>query len=526
MSRSLSALCLAALGALFALSACDGLAGEPLVVATLPPVVQRSTPAAQPAALTGPAAPLWAQNCAPCHGASGLGDGPVMETGQIASIPNFADPATMSVHTLEEIYEVITVGRVEKLMPNWNNSLSEQERRDLAQLVLDMRQGQAVAQATDQDSAEATEEATAFPAVLGIVQGTISNGTGGAALDDPDMRAVLHIIDPFFKEVASLEAPVIGDSFEFRDVELRADRGYAVSVVYKGVEFNSALQGGDAALPLLALPVTVYETTSDPSVLKAESLTVYASGTDDGSGSLFLVQLIQMNNTSDRAYVGGVPFTIPQGATWMSESSDPERYRQEGQTLIDSYAVIPNETNPVRLHYLVSASEGQLPQVQIPIDYELGSEVKLLLPLDSYRVESQQLAAQGAQHFQSGVYDSLMGVQMQRGETLSFNLVALPPGSSTSSSAPTTSSSAASGLNGQQVVAVVMAVAGAGLLLAAGVLFWRERRLDSSYEGIARRIAALDVAYKEGKLEERQYYDQRDRLKAQLLRIAQPQSGD
>jgi mono/diheme cytochrome c family protein len=514
---------LAGLGALFALTACDGLAGEPQVVSTLPPVIARPTIAAQVAVLSGPAVPLYLQNCAPCHGDAGRGDGPVMRTGQIPSIPDLTDPSTMSVHTLEEIYQVITEGRVDKLMPNWNNALSDEQRRDLAQLMLDMRQGQAVAQAqpTATEAAQATEEATVLPAILGVVQGTIRNGTGGAGLDDPDMRAVLHIIDAFFQEVGRVEATVTGDSFEFQDVELRADRGYAVSVTYKGVEFNSALQGGDTALPVLALPVTVYETTSDPSVLKINSLTLYASSTGDGSGDLFLVQLIQMNNTSDRAYVGGVPFTIPQGATWMSESGDPTRYHQEGQTIIDNYAVIPNEVNTIRLHYLFSANAGQSPSIQLPMDYDLNSEVRLLLPLRSYRVESQQLAAQGAQHFQSGVYDSFQGVKMQRGDTLSFGLVALPP-----SSGPSIAASTDSGLNSQQVVAVVMAVIGAGLLLAAGVLFWRERRLDRSYEGIARRIAALDVAYKAGKLEERQYYDQRDRLKAQLLRMAQPQSGD
>ena len=288
------------------------------------------------------------------------------------------------------------------------------------------------------------------------------------------------------------------------------------------MEFNSALQGGDTVSPVLVLPVTVYETTTDPSVLRMDSLTMYASHTGDGSSDLFLVQLIQMANASDRAYVGGVSFTIPQGASWVSESSDPMRYRQEGQTIIDSYAVIPNEVNPVRLHYLFAANAGQVPTIQLPIDYDLNSEVKLLLPLRSYRVESQQLAAQGAQHFQSGVYDSFQGVKMQRGETLSFGLVALPPSTAQASAA----TDGGSGLNGQQVVAVVMAVIGVALLLAAGVLLWRERRTDKSYEGIVRRIAALDVAYKDGKLDERQYYDQRDRLKAQLLRVAQSQSGD
>jgi mono/diheme cytochrome c family protein len=66
------------------------------------------------------------QNCAPCHGPTGLGDGPTA-----ASLPYsptaFADPNAVWSLSPAEMFHVTKFGRIERLMPPWQNQLTDDE---------------------------------------------------------------------------------------------------------------------------------------------------------------------------------------------------------------------------------------------------------------------------------------------------------------------------------------------------------------------------------------------------------------
>jgi len=113
------------------LAACSGLAGEPPIVATIPPAFSASPtsglPPENPDLLQG--AQIYAENCTRCHGEAGRGDGQLVLSGQLDDPPlDFTDPATSQGQTLMDWYSTITNGRLEKLMPPWGDALSEQER--------------------------------------------------------------------------------------------------------------------------------------------------------------------------------------------------------------------------------------------------------------------------------------------------------------------------------------------------------------------------------------------------------------
>lgn len=111
------------------LTACSGLGGEPPIVATLPPPRSEviGLPAEPPNLLQG--AQVYAENCTRCHGEAGRGDGQLVLSGQLPDPPrDFTDPATAQGQSLVDWYAIITNGRLEKLMPPWGNSLSEQAR--------------------------------------------------------------------------------------------------------------------------------------------------------------------------------------------------------------------------------------------------------------------------------------------------------------------------------------------------------------------------------------------------------------
>jgi mono/diheme cytochrome c family protein len=113
-----------------ALVACGGLAGEPQIVATLPPqptiVPDIGYPLEPPNLARG--AQVYAANCTRCHGLSGASDGELVKSGEVPKMPAFTDPATARGQKPQEWFNTITNGRLDKLMPNWNEALSEEDR--------------------------------------------------------------------------------------------------------------------------------------------------------------------------------------------------------------------------------------------------------------------------------------------------------------------------------------------------------------------------------------------------------------
>ena len=127
-----------ALLAVVALAACGSLTDEPRIVGTVP-ARAASVPVDRPvSAESSPGARLFAERCTPCHGDGGRGDGPLVLAGQIAAPPDFTQPATMSVAGEQAIFDTITAGRIEKMMPPWADALTADERRALAQFVLEL----------------------------------------------------------------------------------------------------------------------------------------------------------------------------------------------------------------------------------------------------------------------------------------------------------------------------------------------------------------------------------------------------
>lgn len=116
--------------ALFIVAGCSGLAGEPQIVATIPPPTPAPTEVGHP--LTPPdialGAAIFADRCIACHGETGAGDGALVRTGQIPNAGNFTDPATGEAQRPTEWFATITNGRIEKMMPPWRDALTEAER--------------------------------------------------------------------------------------------------------------------------------------------------------------------------------------------------------------------------------------------------------------------------------------------------------------------------------------------------------------------------------------------------------------
>ncbi len=93
---------------------------------TSPPYdpTQVTVPTTLPFAAAGRASYL--ENCAPCHGETGLADGPTA-----ADLPGpataFADAAALWERSPAQLFHTTKFGRLEKLMPPWANQLTDDE---------------------------------------------------------------------------------------------------------------------------------------------------------------------------------------------------------------------------------------------------------------------------------------------------------------------------------------------------------------------------------------------------------------
>ena len=93
---------------------------------------QESTPSYDPQQVPVPQRPptaglakeSYTQNCAPCHGASGDGDGPA---GAAADPTVFSDATEVWERSPAKLFFVTKFGRIENLMPPWRNSLSDEQ---------------------------------------------------------------------------------------------------------------------------------------------------------------------------------------------------------------------------------------------------------------------------------------------------------------------------------------------------------------------------------------------------------------
>jgi high-affinity iron transporter len=82
----------------------------------------------------GRGAALFQENCSPCHGADGAGDG--AESKRLGLTPaNFTSPSFMRTETPDDFFNVVTLGRRRSGMPAWGDALGVQERWDVVRYV-------------------------------------------------------------------------------------------------------------------------------------------------------------------------------------------------------------------------------------------------------------------------------------------------------------------------------------------------------------------------------------------------------
>ncbi len=446
----------------------------------LPTSTQAQDPAAPPSITEG--RQLWTENCAPCHGPGGAGDGPTAQAID-NPVPNFTDPAVARSSIPLENFDVIKNGRIENLMPPWGNRLNDEQIWDLAALVWyqgvspqDITAGEMIyaEQCAACHGADGTGDGTmtnfsnvasaiqvsqtdwqvnytaadvhaslsslsdteiwqaldyirtfsfAIPQQNGILNGQAVNATLGTPL--PNTEITLRIFDQS-TEVGTLTTTT-DDTGTYRFEKLPTDPNYVFVTegIYQDVTFSSDLGGFSHSGTETVLDLNLYEsTTSDEAVDITQLHHVIVFQPD----AINVFQIYVVGNQSNQAYIGDengqtFDFTLPENAQNIifqgSQSND--RFIETELGYADTDPVLPGEEGlAVALTYDIPY-EGDNIEIEIPLYADVNSS-NILLDGRGIELESDQLLFVDNRDIQGNTFALYNGVPLQAGDTLRFKL--------------------------------------------------------------------------------------------------------
>ncbi len=558
------------------------------VVVWAEPVAQEAAPVTPPQPLAGRAS--YAENCAPCHGTAGLGDGP--------SAAGLGVPPTalgryeaIANRSWQELFEITKNGNMARMMPPWKNRLTDQEIWDtvayawtLHTSAAEVEQGKQVYEANcaschgndgkgvvpgapdlSNFALTSTVSQAAWAAVVangkgtmpgfagklsaaeqravleyvrslslggplfrgplekgtGVISGTITNGTTGQPM--PGLTVELGIFDhTALAEQRTAETDATG-RYLFTELPTDPQVIYAARVVYPaGVPYSSDFVSFDAGQTEINLPVTVYETTTDPAGVRAERVHFIVEFDPALPGQALIAELIVFSLEGNRAYIGDgnavLRFPLPAGATdlGINEEEIGGRFEATADGFVDRLPLRPGTNiRQVLYRYSLPYTGNQL-ELKRALPYP-ATAVNALISDLGQQVSSPQLTDQGKRAAQGATYFNLTATNLPAGQEILIRMTGLP-------SAQGGSGSAAGAASANRVVVfalIGLAAAVAALLVALPILRGRVAPLQVTSAGLDREalldaLADLEAAHEAGSISEAAYRDQRLRLKAQL----------
>ena len=463
----------------------------PAEAPTAAPLIPPTTP---PDLASG--AVIWADKCAPCHGPQGLGDGELAGGMAFAPAP-LGDPEFARTADPIEWYRAVTVGNLDRLMPGFT-SLTDQERWDVVGYALSLGSQEIASETGDEQEPDLDPEASSRS---GIVTGKITNGSAGS--EPPANLEVSLLGYDGNQEVVSVATTTEGDgNFRFENLEIVPGRLFFSTIVHDGLTYRSDVAHAATDGNAIDLPITIFETTNDPSSMRVEQLHVIIDFPADDLMSV--LELWVLGNDSDRVLTIPLQIALPKGATNLTfEDGTPSgRYEITGDGFVDLEPIPPG----TGIDHLVFAFD-------LPISRSTEFDQQMLHPVDAVTVLIPADGPRVTGLVDRGVQD-IGGLSMQ-----SFTMGALFPEEPLSFRMSASSASLGPAIVGALALVVAALVA---------LRVWRgayPKAQPIGQEEFVAAIAKLDDDFEAGHLSEADWRRQRERLKRQAL-IQMRESND
>ena len=262
------------------------------------------------------------------------------------------------------------------------------------------------------------------------IQGRVANATLGGQ-PTPGIEVVLHREGLTLHEHEETTTDAEG-RFRFDGVTYEPDLNYGVTVVYQGALYGADLDLSDGPPPSFTL--AVYESTSSQDALSVSNASVLLAGADAESQTLWALEIVEVVNNTDTAYVPGpepmnlLRFGLPPGATELEVNT-----RLMGADLIQvdrGFAItasVPPGAHEVMYAYRFPYSGGQMelrrsfPYGAAGLRFLAAPEVATLASDDLEGPETVEVGGRSLQ--------LMTGADLPRGARITVALVELPQAS-------------------------------------------------------------------------------------------------
>jgi len=488
---------------------------------------------------------LFQSNCTSCHGDQGRGDGP-QAAGLSVPPPDLTNQSFMAQKTGEDFFQAITNG-VSPDMPGYADQLSDDQRWAIAEYVRSLTfagPGQPVASAATPEPGatpppqgtpvESTSPLTSTQTVsttemIGTVTGKVNNASGGEL--PSDLEITLHGFDDMNMVITDTTTTQADGSFVFQNIDMPVGRVFMATVDYQDTTYGSDIGMVSAGDNKIDLPIPIYETTTDASILSVDRLHLFFDFVD--SQTLRVIELYVISNPTDKTLVAAgngkttINFKLPQGASNLEfqDGALGGRYIQTSDGFGDTVAVRPGSGNYQVLFAFEMPYDKKLDLVQ-PISLPV-SAVVILVPESGLKIKSDMLTDAGNQDVQGTSYHMYNGGSLSPGDNLSISI----------SGGPASGSLALAGGSTNNIV-IGLGAFGLALIIAGVWLFRRTRAnageeyyededdfneadgdKDENIDTLMDAILALDDLYQAGELPEEAYRQRRSELKARLQEL-------
>ncbi|MDA1329548.1 MAG: cytochrome c [Chloroflexi bacterium] len=452
---------------------------------------------------------IYTQSCLPCHGVSGLGNGP--QAGQLpVAVPPIGDPEFAAEHSPEEWFETISRGNLDNFMPPFAGSLSALDRWDVLGYVYSLGAAQPGLIEGPVDSGAA--DAASGNSTTAMLAGVVKNGSGGALPVGAEITLyVTNHLEEIIMQSATLETEGV---FAFEEVELNDSYLYLVSTTYEGLTYFSepltaqAISSGDQ------FALIIYESTSDPSAIQVSAVSLVFDFLAEGQ--IRVVEQVLLSNLGDRAVVPpeeGLPvlrYALPSEASDLifEQGQVGDRYEVVDDGFYDYRAVLPGK-NTYHVLFAFELPYNKYLDFVRPIEFPT-EDVLVFVPENSVQFESDQFFLAGQQRIEGVnyfVYQLLE--EAEAGREIHIELRGVHP----------LGNSLARLIANEQFLIGLTA-----LTVTVGAIWIGLRRRPSAAnvaenpEALMDAIVDLDGANQRGEIAQEDYLQQRAQLKKQLGR--------
>ena len=265
------------------------------------------------------------------------------------------------------------------------------------------------------------------PDGIRVVEGQVTNRTTGGS-DLPGLTITLHVENMTKHE----HFTVITDSkgtFRFENVVLEKETTYGVSVVYQGALYGSDIDLSKKLSHFVNLPV--YDADSSQDSISISSVSVLFSEVDKSSQLLWVMEIVKVDNTTEKTYVPGpepmklLRFSLPSGAKNLVVDTDlvSADVLQVDLGFALTASVPPGE-HEVMFAYEFPYSEADETFIK-SLPYGADS-MRVLAPPEMAFITSDILSTPKSVDIGGRSYQLLTATDLSRDSRISLNLVGLP----------------------------------------------------------------------------------------------------